>query len=412
MKKQGFNITLVSGLSLVGVACGGGSSLLNSGGEGIYHSRTEAHSSESATVEDNESFESGSESDLNEEVPATVPVIISGSFLSCSLYLRNNAEHIACYPEKPIEYGLLSAGNAVEFIHDGQLIRIKIGSLIQDHSGKVSRVNLVAPLGTWSSVLDSVATSLESAGTLELNPEHTPQAPSSSSDGKPGQAAEAAVPSDAERDRGVQGSSPPKQEEPGDSQSSENDKSDEESNQTENESDNEKQDDPQNINLVVNGSFEFESPQLVAQGVDGFYEKYTEINGWSRNNGIDLEVQKELFNYSAKDGQNWLELCSTGNSGIKQDIVTEPGVSYTLKFHHSARPGTAEALNHMIVSIEGVVIQEYFMDGLGLTGPVWSEYFIYFAAGDSQTTITFESGGCAGSNSGTWIDDITVIKTK
>ncbi|MBI5825202.1 MAG: PxKF domain-containing protein [Chloroflexi bacterium] len=90
-------------------------------------------------------------------------------------------------------------------------------------------------------------------------------------------------------------------------------------------------------NLAINGSFE--QPDISP----GFSVE-SSITGWSLSYGSGIEVQRLWSNYSAADGEQYVELDSYSSSGIFQDISTIPGNIYLLRFAYSARPGVPDKI--------------------------------------------------------------------
>ena len=71
-------------------------------------------------------------------------------------------------------------------------------------------------------------------------------------------------------------------------------------------------------NIVVNGSFE--NPVLPT----GTYSLLSSIPGWTLASGPSIEIQNHVAG-SPFDGQQYLELDSSGESSVFQDLVTTPG---------------------------------------------------------------------------------------
>lgn len=86
-------------------------------------------------------------------------------------------------------------------------------------------------------------------------------------------------------------------------------------------------------NLVANGSFE------ATTQASGSWNTYGHIAGWATG-PRGVEVRNDVVG-SAFDGNNFIELDTTGNSFIAQTIATNFGEHYTLSFAYSGRPNTA-----------------------------------------------------------------------
>ena len=84
-------------------------------------------------------------------------------------------------------------------------------------------------------------------------------------------------------------------------------------------------------NLVQNGSFEDNAQ------ASGSWNIYSSLTGWTGTPNIEL---RNNVAGQAYDGVNFVELDTTGNSGMYQDVATTAGAHYTLSFAYSARPNT------------------------------------------------------------------------
>lgn len=86
------------------------------------------------------------------------------------------------------------------------------------------------------------------------------------------------------------------------------------------------------VNLVQNGSFEADSQAL------GTWSIRQNLTGWTGGKpGIEL---RNNVAGSALDGKNFVELDTTKNSAMWQDINTVAGQAYIFSFAYSNRPGT------------------------------------------------------------------------
>src|ERR1700712_1648478 len=99
-------------------------------------------------------------------------------------------------------------------------------------------------------------------------------------------------------------------------------------------------------NLLVNGSFE---DPLIA---DGTYGLFTSIPGVSLASGGFIELQRNIAG-SPYDGLQFMELDSTANSSVYQDVTTAIGAPYSLRFAYTPRPGVGAASNGVDVLIDG-----------------------------------------------------------
>ena len=92
--------------------------------------------------------------------------------------------------------------------------------------------------------------------------------------------------------------------------------------------------------LVTNGSFE--SPDVPT----GSYQIFSNIPGWVTTVGNGIEIQDHVAGDPSEDsGNQFVELDSSGNSGMKQTLGTETGKKYLLSFIYSPRPHISENSN-------------------------------------------------------------------
>lgn len=83
-------------------------------------------------------------------------------------------------------------------------------------------------------------------------------------------------------------------------------------------------------NLVINGSFEDNAQS------SGTWNIYNNLTGWT-GGSRGIEVRNNIAG-TAQDGNNFVELDTTGNSSMYQDIVGTGLVN--LSFFYAARPNT------------------------------------------------------------------------
>lgn len=157
-------------------------------------------------------------------------------------------------------------------------------------------------------------------------------------------------------------------------------------------------------NLIVNGSFESDVPNLIWDG--GRYGFFSNLTGWERTTDANIEVQRNISRYSAAEGEQWIELCSTDDSGVSQNISTEIGSKYRLSYSFSPRPGYSENRNHLKVQVDGNTVAIHKKDGTGLTDVEWTDHSVEFTANNTESIITLESGSCSGAADGTYLDNV------
>jgi hypothetical protein len=154
-------------------------------------------------------------------------------------------------------------------------------------------------------------------------------------------------------------------------------------------------------NIVVNGSFE--DPALSNPS----WSLFTTIPGWSLASGPYIEVQ----NHVAGDpyaGNQFVELDSTAESAIFQDLPTVAGVQYYLSFAFSPRPTVP--VNIMGVSWNGSPVTTLSADGSALSNTSWTVYSFTVAATQSTTRLQF-SGLGPSDGLGEYLDAVSVEQT-
>lgn len=127
--------------------------------------------------------------------------------------------------------------------------------------------------------------------------------------------------------------------------------------------------------LVVNGSFEADHQNAGTWGI------YDTLTGWT---GLpNVELRNDVAG-RAHDGVNFVELDTTGNSGIFQDLATTSGQRYQLSFAYSPRIGTG-ATNDISVSWNGLTVTSITGQS---GGPVdaWQTFSFVVVGGAGVTT--------------------------
>ena len=150
-------------------------------------------------------------------------------------------------------------------------------------------------------------------------------------------------------------------------------------------------------NIVVNGSFEMPDVPTGSFGLFG------SIPGWTLASGPSIEIQDRVAG-TPFQGNQFLELDSTGNSSVYQDLSTTPGL-YTLSFAFSPRPGVAA--NSMQVFWNGSPLTTINVTGTGLPDTSWTVYSFGVTATGSTTRLQFTGLGPSDST-GEYVDDVMV----
>ncbi len=150
-------------------------------------------------------------------------------------------------------------------------------------------------------------------------------------------------------------------------------------------------------NLVINGSFE--QPALGSG-----WKPFKSIPGWTVGVG-QIEVQHGVAG-KPQHKKQLVELDANNSSAIYQDINTKAGETYRLRFHFSARPGTAAGDNKLQVLWGGTVIA--ILDaGAGGGNTAWKKHGYTVTANSDKTRLEFKDVGIS-NGLGTYIDNISV----
>lgn len=181
-------------------------------------------------------------------------------------------------------------------------------------------------------------------------------------------------------------------------------------------------------NLVLN--FGFETPevndpakwQIFPDGTSGLgwtVEWETGVNTFNGNPRPNPALQELHENVlgPAAEGDQYTELDSDwdGPSGslngepalvkIYQNIATDIGTTYELRYAYSPRPNTAIGDNLLRVRINGSEVQTQQLAGAGAI--VWQYYTHVFTATTATTKIEFAGGG-TNNSLGVFLDDVSL----
>ena len=148
-----------------------------------------------------------------------------------------------------------------------------------------------------------------------------------------------------------------------------------------------------NANLIVNGSFE--DPAFGPGGPT--WGLYTQIPGWT-SSGPNIEIgTAATYGVTGQDGNNVMELDSTGNVEVSQ-ILTTPG-EYVLSFLFAQRSGVSTTSGSFEIWWNGVSIVS-----LAPTSTLMALYTASVSA-TGQDTLTFKGTGTSDSY-GALVDDV------
>ena len=152
--------------------------------------------------------------------------------------------------------------------------------------------------------------------------------------------------------------------------------------------------------LVTNGSFEH--PGLLSWGIQ------SSIEGWTGGAyGIEIQPSGTVGGVSAFDGNQYVELDTTANSSMWQDLGTKTSSTYTLSFAYMARPDNAGGGRSNTIEVWWGGSRLGSFTGSSKVG-AWTEVEFYdLAALSSSTRLEFRAAGTSDSYGG-FIDGIVV----
>jgi hypothetical protein len=162
-------------------------------------------------------------------------------------------------------------------------------------------------------------------------------------------------------------------------------------------------------NLVLNGSFEDVSPAPGVQTqANGTWSIYNAIAGWNTTAGPGIEVRNNVAG-TASSGATCVELDSTGNTTIAQNLSTAAGSYYALRFDYSGRAGVAAASNGIEVLWNNVVVNlnPITASGIGRSNHVWTGY-TFGVYGTGSDVLSFRAVGTQDSLGGS-LDNVSVV---
>jgi hypothetical protein len=152
--------------------------------------------------------------------------------------------------------------------------------------------------------------------------------------------------------------------------------------------------------LVSNGSFE---SQVLK---DGKWANFASLTGWS-SGSLGIELRNNIAG-AAQDQKNFVELDTTGNSFMSQNLQGSTAVTgqVALSFYYAARPSTSAATNGLQVSFGGQTIS--LSPGAGGGSHNWIHYTgVFNLTATTGDTLTFTALG-TGDSLGTSVDNVSV----
>lgn len=152
-------------------------------------------------------------------------------------------------------------------------------------------------------------------------------------------------------------------------------------------------------NVIVNGGFE--TPNIAT----GTFALFTpSIPGWTLVSGPWIEIQDHVAG-SPFEGDQFVELDSTANSGIQQLAPTTALQPYTFSFAYSPRPGVSAESNGVNVFFNGVLVIALATNGIGLQDTAWTVFNFTVVPTGGTSSVVFAATGTSNSLGG-YIDDV------
>lgn len=147
-------------------------------------------------------------------------------------------------------------------------------------------------------------------------------------------------------------------------------------------------------NLVVNGSFEL-TPTVLSSGS---WTNYKTLSGWTVSPTMGIEVRNNAVG-AAQNGNNFVELDTTGNAAISQAFTSlSAGSEYLLRFQYSPRINVAAASNTIAAYWNGVQLGSF--TGQGGNANSWNEFSFRVRAIAGSNSLGFGALGTSDSLGG------------
>jgi hypothetical protein len=151
--------------------------------------------------------------------------------------------------------------------------------------------------------------------------------------------------------------------------------------------------------LVANGSFEADAQ------ANGSWANYANLTGWI-GGGLGIELRDNVAG-SAQNGVNYVELDTTGNSSMSQNLAGSNSGQFLLTFSYADRIGTGAATNGVQVNFGGTVVNLAGNgDSQNASNHIWHQFSQVFTL-TGNDTLTFAALGLS-DQLGTSIDNISV----
>jgi hypothetical protein len=152
--------------------------------------------------------------------------------------------------------------------------------------------------------------------------------------------------------------------------------------------------------IVINGGFE--DPVIPT----GTFSYLPSIPGWTLASGPAIEIQNHVAG-TPFAGQQFVELDSSANGSMYQNLTTVAGQTYRLSFAYSPRPGVAESSNGIDIIWGGSDLGIIKQTGIGHADTVWGVRTFSLVATSSLTRLQFTAVGTSDSLGG-YLDAVAV----
>ena len=149
--------------------------------------------------------------------------------------------------------------------------------------------------------------------------------------------------------------------------------------------------------ILVNGSFE-------QPGIGSGWTILSGLPGWQAS-AAGVEVRRNTVG-TAQDGFIFVELDTTANSAIWQNVSTQSGHDYALSGYYSPRIGVALPSNDIDVFWNGTRLTTLSGSGAGLGNHAWRQ-FSFTVRGNGADQLRFAAAGTSDSLGGS-LDNITL----
>jgi hypothetical protein len=161
-------------------------------------------------------------------------------------------------------------------------------------------------------------------------------------------------------------------------------------------------------NLLANGGFE--SPVVTNPGL---WDTFTAGIDWvvdlvnPSTNTPSLEIQAGVFGWLPSEGSQYAELDGTEPNRISQLVPTIEGLTYTLQWDFSARPGTRQPDNRLGIYVDGDQVETNTAGAQNREQTNWRSDIYEFTGTGDEVEIAFADLGEANAL-GTLLDNVTL----